>query len=333
MPSTAIRNRWTPMIVATGALVIGALAANTARAADDAATYPSRPIRIIVPYQTGGLPDIAARLMAPRLTELWKQPVVIDNRTGAGGIIGTEIVAKANPDGYTLVFVSSGHVALPAVNSQIPFDPRKDFSAVAMGAVGAYCLVVAPSLGVKSVKELITLAQSKPGQLNFASAGIGTGTHFAAELFKDLAKVDAVHIAFRGIPDGLTDTMGGRTQFFMPPLASASGLAKDGKLLILAVSRRVPGYENIPTLSESGLGKFNWDAWGGLLAPAKTPRAIINKLNAEINRILTIPEVRQRVVALGADIVPLTPVEFDKLIEDQIQMTTSLAKRAGIKPL
>ena len=221
MPSTAIRNRWTPMIVATGALVIGALAANTARAADDAATYPSRPIRIIVPYQTGGLPDIAARLMAPRLTDLWKQPVVIDNRTGAGGIIGTEIVAKANPDGYTLVFVSSGHVALPAVNSQIPFDPRKDFSAVAMGAVGAYCLVVAPSLGVKSVKELITLAQSKPGQLNFASAGIGTGTHFAAELFKDLAKVDAVHIAFRGIPDGLTDTMGGRTQFFMPPLASA----------------------------------------------------------------------------------------------------------------
>jgi tripartite-type tricarboxylate transporter receptor subunit TctC len=219
------------------------------------------------------------------------------------------------------------------VNSQIPFDPRKDFSAVAMGAVGAYCLVVAPSLGVKSVKELITLAQSKPGQLNFASAGIGTGTHFAAELFKDLAKVDAVHIAFRGIPDGLTDTMGGRTQFFMPPLASASGLAKDGKLLILAVSRRVPGYESIPTLSESGLGKFNWDAWGGLLAPAKTPRAIINKLNAEINRILTIPEVRQRVVALGADVVPLTPVEFDKLIEDQIQMTTSLAKRAGIKPL
>ena len=146
----------------------------------------------------------------------------------------------------------------------------------------AYCLVVAPSLGVKSVKELIALAQSKPGQLNFASAGIGTGTHFAAELFKDLAKVDAVHIAFRGIPDGLTDTMGGRTQFFMPPLASASGLAKDGKLLILAVSRRVPGYESIPTLSESGLGKFNWDAWGGLLAPAKTPRAIINKLNAEI---------------------------------------------------
>ncbi len=299
---------------------------------DEAANYPSRPIRIIVPYQTGGLPDIAARLMAPRLTELWKQPVVIDNRTGAGGIIGTEIIAKANPDGYSLVFVSSGHVVLPAVNTQIPFDPRKDFSGVAMGAVGAYSLVVAPSLGVKTVKELIALAQSKPGQLNFASAGIGTGTHFAAELFKDLARIDVVHIAFRGIPDGLTDTMGGRTQFFMPPLASASPLAKDGRLVILATSRRVPGYESIPTLAETGLNNFKWDAWGGLLAPSKTPRAIVNKLNAEITRILAIPEVKQRVVALGADTVPMTPAEFDQLIAEQIEMTTALAKRAGIKP-
>jgi tripartite-type tricarboxylate transporter receptor subunit TctC len=332
MHGTAIRICWTTLALAATAVAIGALWAAVARAADDAANYPSRPIRIIVPYQTGGLPDIAARLMAPRLTELWKQPVVIDNRTGAGGIIGTEIIAKANPDGHSLVFVSSGHVVLPAVSAQIPFDPRKDFSAVAMGAVGAYSLVVPPSLGVKTVKELIALAHSKPGQLNFASAGIGTGTHFAAELFRDLAKVDAVHVAFRGIPDGLTDTMSGRTQFFMPPLASASPLAKDGKLVILAASRRVPGYESIPTLAESGLNNFNWDAWGGLLAPSKTPRAIINKLNAEIVRILAIPEVKQRIVALGADTMALKPAEFDKLIADQIQMTTALAKRAGIKP-
>jgi tripartite-type tricarboxylate transporter receptor subunit TctC len=306
--------------------------ASSAQAAEDAANYPSRPIRIVVPYQTGGLPDIGARLIAPKLIEVWKQPIVIDNRTGAGGIIGTDIVAKSNPDGYTLVMASSGHVALPAVNTQLPYDPSKDFAGITLGAVGAYALIVAPSLGVKSAKELIALALSKPGQLNFASAGIGTGTHFAAELFKDLAKIDVVHVAYRGIPDGLTDTLTGRVQFFMPPLASAAPLVKDGKLLALAVSRRVPGYESIPTLAELGFTGYNWDGWGGLLAPAKTPRAIINKLNREITRILVLPDVRQRVVALGADTVPTTPAEFDKLIVDQIIMTTALAKRAGIKP-
>ena len=332
MPSHAFLTRRTTTIFAASGIVLSTFAALPAQAADEAATYPARPIRIVVPYQTGGLPDIAARLIAPKLVEVWKQPVVVDNRVGAGGIIGLDVVAKSNHDGYTLAMPSSGYATLPAISSQLPFDPRKDLVAITLTVVGAYALVVPPSLGAKSIKELIALAVSKPGQLNFASAGIGSGTHFAAELFKDLAKIDVVHVAYRGIPDGLTDTIAGRVQFFMPPLASATPLVKDGKLLALAVSRRVAGYESIPTLAESGLQGYNWDAWSGLLAPGRTPRAIINKLNREITRILALPDVKQRVVALGADSAPSTPAEFDKLIAEQIVMTTGLARRAGIQP-
>jgi tripartite-type tricarboxylate transporter receptor subunit TctC len=256
----------------------------------------------------------------------------VENRPGAGGIIGTDIVAKATPDGYTLLMPTSGHAALPAVTAKLPFDPLKDFAPITMTANGAYALVVPPSLGVKSVKELIALAKAKPGQLNFGSAGTGSGTHFAAELFRDLAKIDAVHVAYKGIPDALTDTMSGRIQFFMPPLVSAAQLAKDGRLLVLAVSQRVPGYEDIPTLADSGLQGYQWSGWSGLLAPAKTPRAIINKLHDEVARILILPEVKQRMAALGADTTPMTPKEFGKFIADQIRLTTSLARRAGIKP-
>jgi tripartite-type tricarboxylate transporter receptor subunit TctC len=304
----------------------------SAWAADGAADYPRRPIRIIVPYQTGGLPDLAARLIGPRLSDLWKQPVVVENRPGAGGIIGTDIVAKANPDGHTLLMSTSGHAALPAVTAKLPFDPIKDFSPITLTASGAYALVVPPSLGVRSVKDLIALARAKPGQLNFASAGIGSGTHFAAELFKDLAKIDSVHVAYKGIPDAFVDTLSGRVQFFMPPLASAAPLVKDGRLIVLAVSQRVTGYETIPTLAEAGLPGYQWNAWSGLLAPAKTPRAIVNKLHGEVARILDLPEVKQHMVALGADTTPMKPAEFGKLIADQIGLTTSLARRAGIKP-
>ena len=332
MPGNAFRATCAMKILAACGSVLSALVTLPARGADEAANYPTRPIRIVVPYQPGGLPDIAARLIAPKLFDLWKQPVVVDNRVGAGGIIGLDLVAKANPDGYTLAMPSSGYATLPAISAHLPFDPRKDLTAITLTVIGAYTLVVPPSLGAKSIKELIALALSKPGQLNFASAGVGSGTHFAAELFKDLAKINVVHVAYRGIPDGLTDTIAGRVQFFMPPLASATPLVKDGKLLALAVSRRVAGYENIPTLAESGLPSYNWDAWSGLMAPGKTPRAIINKLNREITRIVALPDVKQRVVALGADSAPSTPAEFDKLIGEQIVMTTGLARRAGIQP-
>ena len=301
-------------------------------AAAQTGDWPTRTVKLVVPQAAGGGTDFLGRLFAERLQSVFGQPFIVDNRVGAGGIIGLDVVAKANHDGYTLAMPSSGYATLPAISAQLPFDPRKDLTAITLTVVGAYALVAPPSLGAKSIKELIALALSKPGQLNFASAGIGSGTHFAAELFKDLAKIDVVHVAYRGIPDGLTDTIAGRVQFFMPPLASATPLVKDGKLLALAVSRRVAGYESIPTMAESGLRGYNWDAWSGLMAPGRTPRAIINKLNREITRILALPDIKQRIVALGADSAPSTPAEFDKLIAEQIVMTTGLARRAGIQP-
>lgn len=313
-------------------IAFGVCFAPLAWGADTAADFPRRPVRIVVPFQTGGLPDIAARLIGPQLVEVWKQPVVVENRPGAGGIIGTDIVAKATPDGHTLLMPTSGHAAMPAVSAKLPFDPIRDFAPITMTANGAYALVVPPSLGVRSVSDLIALAKARPGQLNFGSAGTGSGTHFAAELFKDLAKIDAVHVPYRGIPDALTDTLSGRIQFFMPPLLSAVPLAKDGKLLVLAVSQRVPGYEHIPTLADAGLKGYQWSGWSGLLAPARTPRAIVNKIHGEVVRILNLPEIRQRMAALGADVAPTTPEAFATLIADQIRLTTSLARRAGIHP-
>jgi tripartite-type tricarboxylate transporter receptor subunit TctC len=332
MTSHAFRVRRTTTIFAVAGIVLNAFAPLPAYAADEAASFPSRPIRIVVPFQTGGLPDIAARLIGPKLVDVWKRPVVVDIRPGAGSIIGTEIIAKANNDGYSLLMTSAGHATFPALYSQLPFDCQRDFAGVILTMIGGYALVVPPSLGVKSVRDLIALASSKPGQLNFASAGIGTGTYFAGELFKDLAKINVVHVAYRGIPDALTDTIAGRVQFFVLPLASVAPLVKDGRLLALGASRRVAGYENIPTFADSGLQGYNWDTWAGLLAPAKTPRAIINKLNSEIRRIVDLPDIKQRILALGAEPTSSTPAEFDKLIADQVVMSTSLARRAGIKP-
>jgi tripartite-type tricarboxylate transporter receptor subunit TctC len=222
---------------------------------DPAPSFPAKPIRMVVGFTPGGLPDITARLIGPKLFEVWKQQVVVDNRPGAGGIIATDIVAKANPDGYTLLSASSSHAATPAVRAKLPYDTLKDFAAITLTSRGAYVLVVAPALGVKSVQDLIALAKATPGQLNFASAGAGSGTHFAVELFKDLAHIDVVHVTYKGIPEALTEAVAGRVQFFMPPLASAAALIKDGRLIALAMSTRtrVARYADIPTIAESGL--------------------------------------------------------------------------------
>jgi tripartite-type tricarboxylate transporter receptor subunit TctC len=319
-------------IVGFVAVVLAVIVPRSARGADEAANYPARPIRIVIPFQTGGLPDIAARIIGPKLVDVWKRPVIIDNRPGAGSIIGTEIIAKSNPDGYSLLMTSAGHATFPALYSQLPFDCQKDFAGVILAMIGGYALVVPPSLGMKSLKDLIAVAAAKPGQLNFASAGIGTGTYFAGELFKDLAKVNIVHVAYRGIPDALTDTIAGRVQMFVLPLASVAPLVKDGRLLALAGSRKVAGYENIPTFEEQGVKGYEWSTWAGLLAPAKTPRAIINKLNRQIKQIVELPDIQQRITVLGAEPAASTPAELDKLVADQVIVSTGLARRAGLKP-
>jgi tripartite-type tricarboxylate transporter receptor subunit TctC len=300
---------------------------------DEAANFPSRPIRIVIGFTPGGQPDISARLIGPKLFEAWGQQVVVDNRPGAGGVVGARIVAGANPDGHTLLSISSAHVVVPTMQSRLGYDPLKDFAGVTQSTSAAYLLVVPPSLEAKTLKEFIALAKAKPGQINFSSGSTGSGTHFAAEMLKLAAGIDVVHIPYKGVPEALTDTMSGRVQFFMSPLASAMTLVRDGRLRALGVTsaKRVRAYADVPTIAEAGLTGFEWDSWGGILAPGKTPRAVVNKLNREIVRALTLPDVAQRLTSLGAEPMPGTPEQFDKLIAAQLAVTAGLARKAGIK--
>ncbi len=305
-----------------------------AQKADPAANFPTRPIRIVVGFTPGGQPDIYARFIQPKLSEVLHQQVVVDNRPGAGGIIGAQIVVDATPDGHTLLSVSSAHVTSPAVRAKMPYDTIKDLAGISLTANATYVLAVTPSLGVKNVQELIALAKAKPGQINFSSAGSGSGTHFAGEMFKQSAGIDVVHVPFKGIPESLTDTIAGRVQFTMAPIASSVSLIKEGRLRALGVSakKRSSLYPEVPTIAEQGLTGFEWDSWGGILAPAKTPRTVINKLNREIVRALNQPDIVERLRQLGAEPNPSTPEEMDRYVAQQLKLAIQLAKKAGIEP-
>lgn len=319
-----------------GALTIAAaahLAGSVALAASpDIVQYPQRPVRIVIGFTPGGVPDITARLIATKLAETWKQQVIVDNRPGAGGTIAGQIVTSANPDGYTLLSVSNAHSVAAAIYPKLPYDTVKDFAGITMTASGPALVLVPPALGAKTVKDLIAIARSRPGQFNFSSAGVGSGSHFAGELFRIAAGIDAVHIPFKGIPEALTETMAGRVQFFMSPLASAVGLVKEGKVPAIAVtsSARVSQLPNVPTVAESGLPGFRWDYWYGMLAPAKTPRPLVSLLNREISRTLALPDVGGRLSALGAEPAPTTPQAFDQFIMDDIAALTTVARKANI---
>lgn len=315
------------------AVFIGS-AALAAELSQPASAFPSRPIRIVVGFTPGGQPDISARAIAVKLAENVGQQIVIDNRPGAGGTIGSRIVAEATPDGYTLLSVSSAHAIQPAVYAKLPFDTLRDFAGITTTLTANYMLVVPASLPVKNVQDLISMARAKPGQLNFASAGSGSGTHFAAELLKSTAQLDVTHVPFKGIGPALIDTVAGRVQFFLTPPATLGTLVKDGKLRGLGVTglKRTPAYPDVPTIAEAGLPGFRWETWVGILAPAKTPRAIVGKLNREITAILSLPDVQSRFVAMGAEAVPSTPSELDKLVATEIKRVGELARKAGITP-
>jgi tripartite-type tricarboxylate transporter receptor subunit TctC len=295
--------------------------------------FPDRPLRIIVGFTPGGVPDIAARLIGQKLTESWKQPVVVENRLGAGSTIAAQAVANAPADGYTLLSVSSAHAISPAIYPKLPFDTLKDFAGVTLTATGPALLIVAPDLGVKSVAELLALARAKPGQLNFASAGVGSGSHFAVELLKSQTGIDVVHVPYKGIPEALTETMTGRVQLFISPFASAINLVKEGKARAIAVtsSKRMADLPDMPTVAESGVPGYEWIFWYGLLVPAKTPRTIVEQLNAEITRQLRLPEVRQRLAPLGTEPATSAPEAFDQLIADEVASFTRIARAAHIK--
>ncbi len=297
-----------------------------------AQAFPSKPVRILVGFSPGGVPDIAARILSQKLSESWKQPVTVENRLGAGSNIAAQAVATASPDGYTLLSVSSAHAIAPAIYPKLGFDAIKDFSGITLTATGPALLIVSPKLGVKNVAELIALAKSRPGQLNYSSAGVGSGSHFAGELLKSQTGIDVVHVPFKGIPEALTETVTGRVDFFISPFASAINLVRDGRAKAIAVtsSKRMGELPDMPTVAEAVPG-YLWVFWYGLLAPAKTPRAVLNQLNAEVTRILKEPEVRARLAPLGTEPATNAPEEFDKMIAEEVASFTRVAKAANIK--
>ena len=299
-----------------------------------AQTFPNQPIKIVVGFSPGGVPDIAARIIGQQMSENWKQPVVVENKLGAGSNIAAQLVANAPSDGYTLLSISSAFAISPAIYSSLAFDPVKDFSGITLTATGPALVLISPNLKVNTMKELIDYAAKNPGKVTYSSAGIGSGSHFAAELIQAKAGLELLHIPTKGIPDGITEVMSGRVDFFISPYASAINLVKTGKVRAIAITstKRFKDLPNLPTVSESGIPGYKWEFWYGLVAPAKTPKPILQKIASEVKRILELPSVKERFDELGTTAVSSTPEQFDKLIAAEIIEFARLAKLSGIKP-
>jgi len=295
--------------------------------------FPTKPIRIVVPFTAGSQADLFARMIAPKMAENWRQQVVVDNRPGAGGIVAGSIIAGAAPDGYTLMLTSIAYAVSAAIYTKLPYDPLKDIDGVAQFASGPLVLVVAPALGVKSVKELIALAKQKPGQINFGSAGIGSGTHMGGEQFKFAAGINVVHVPYRGTPEALLDTVTGRIQYWFSPLGPALPFVTDKRLLALAVStaQRSPLFPDVPAVAEAALPGFDYDTWYGVFAPAKTPRPVVNQINKELARIVSLSDVKERMLFQGAVIKTTTPEAFAALLRADIATLSKVAKAANIR--
>ena len=311
-----------------------ALTALAFAAVAHAQTYPSKQVRIVVPFTAGSATDILARVYGQKLQELWGQPVIVENRPGAGGTLGESVVAKSAPDGYTLLVTSAAFAYNPAIYPSPGYSTEKDFVAVAPMAAQPNVLVVAPSLGVKSAADLIKLAKDKPGQLTFASAGVGSGTHLNAEGFKFAAGLDVVHVPYKGTPEALTDTMAGRVTYFFSPISAALPNVRDGRLIALAVStgKRSGALKDVPTIAESGLPGYDYSLWVGMFAPAGTPAAVVDRIASDVAKATEAPDVRERFAALGAEPMPFTTAQFRKFVGDEISMAAKIIKAAGIKP-
>ena len=302
-------------------------------AQSNAASYPQKPIKILVGFSPGGVPDIVARVLAPKFTDTWKQAVIVENKLGAGSNVAAQAAATSAPDGYTLLSISSAHAISPAIYNKLPYDASKDFSGITLTATGPALVIVSPELNVNTMKEFIALAKSKPGQLNYSSAGVGSGSQFAAELLKSQAGIDLAHIPFKGIPEALTDTMAGRTHLFISPYASAINLVREGKAKAIAVTStsRVADLPNLLTVAESGVPGYKWIFWYGLVAPANTPRDVVQKVQTEVVAALKQPQVVQRFSTLGIEAVTSTPESFDQLIKDEVLLFKKLATASNIK--
>ena len=302
--------------------------------AANAQSYPTKAVRLVVPFLAGGSTDIVGRTVAQKLTEMWGQQVIVDNRPGGGTTIGTDIVAKAAPDGYTLLVTPAPFTINPSLLARLPYDALNDFAPITLINTTPLVLVVNPGVPVKTVKELIALAKAKPGKLNFGSSGTGGSNHLAGELFNAMAGVKMVHIPYKGNAGALTDIVGGHLDVVYNGITSAIALIRGGKLRALAVTslQRSAALPEVPTLDELGLKGFESVAWNGLTAPAKTPRDVLMKINADVVRIVGSPELRERLKAEGSDPVGSSPEQFAAFLRNEIAKWAKVIKFANVKP-
>lgn len=299
-----------------------------------AQSWPSKTIRVIIPFGAGSATDIVPRIVFESLTAQLGQPIVVENRVGAGGTLGTAAVASAEPDGHTLLAHSNAHTVSPAIYSKLSYDPAADFAGITPLGALPNMLIISPSKGIKTLQELVAAAKAKPGTFNYASVGVGSGTHLSVEKLKLAAGFDAVHVPFRGGPEALTEVIAGRVDFYFCPINTALPHIREGRLIALVTSAasRAPELPDVPTAAEAGYQNADFPIWIGLLAPAKTPKPIIEKLHAETVRAIRLPATQEKLAKTGVTPMILTPPEFDARIRAEIAANGAVAKAAGIQP-
>ena len=299
-----------------------------------ASRYPERPVRLVVPFAPGGTNDVMGRIVAERLAARLGQPFVVDNRAGANSVVGSEIVAGAMPDGHTLLIVAAGFAINPSLRRKLPYDTARDFAPVGRVGGGPYLMVVHPSIQARTVKEFVAWAKARPGQVNYASVGVGSPPHLAAELLKMTAAIDLKHIPYKGGGAVLPDLMAGRVSAFFGSISTLKPQVDAGKLRAIAVTtvKRAPAMPDLPTFIESGLEGYEVNGWYGLLAPGRTPAAIVNRLNGELRQVLDEPETRERFLQRGMEPAPGSAQEFGALIRSEIAKWEKVIRAAGIQP-
>lgn len=298
-----------------------------------AADFPTRPVRFVVASSPGGALDVLARLVGPKLTEKWGQPVVVDNRAGAGGVIGTEIVANASPDGYNVLVIAQGFTANPFLYQKLPYRTPEDFAPITILAYGPNVLVVHPSVKAGSVKELVALAKQQPGKLNYATSGVGAASHLAIEMFKRMAGVEMVHIPYKGAGAATAAVVAGQVQLLFTSTGAAMPHIKSGRLRALGVTtaKRTPALPDVPTVAETGLAGFQVDGWYALVAPARTPKNVIERIYRDTSTVLKQPDIVARIEAVGLEPAGISPQELGNYIRAELRKWGTLIREAGIK--
>ena len=299
-----------------------------------AQSYPSKPVHLVISFTPGSSTDIIGRAVAAKLSEIWGQQVVAENRVGAGGTIGSAVVARATPDGYMLLANSSAHVANPSIYAKMPYDTLKDFTNISPLAGGPNVLIVGQGMGWKTFQDFVKAAKAKPGTLNFSSAGIGSGTHFNLEKLKLMAGIDVTHVPYKGTPEAISDTIAGRVCCYFAPINASLPHVNGGKALALAVSsaQRSPLLPNVPTIAESGVPGFDYTLWVGLWGPAGMSAELTNKINADVRKAMASPDLKERLTKLGTLPMDMSPQQFSEFVKKELDDTAKVMKAAGIKP-